>query len=104
MVEPEKSEDAELVGQQPVVTWTTWIDPGVSSGVVTGHYSEVEPYARDAFWQIEGGVDGFLEWHEGIQAAAVGGDETAQRVLGSQWGSECFIPLATAREIGRAHV
>lgn len=37
------------------------IDPGLSSGVTIGTYSETEPYQRTHAFQIEGGLKGFLE-------------------------------------------
>lgn len=40
------------------------IDPGLSTGIVLGHYTETEPYVQDAFWQVEEGLPGFLRWHE----------------------------------------
>lgn len=37
------------------------IDPGMSSAVVVGTYSDTEPYKMTHAFQIEGGVEGFLE-------------------------------------------
>lgn len=41
------------------------IDPGLSSGVIAGTYSDEEPFRVTHAFQIEGGVEGFLEsvWH-----------------------------------------
>lgn len=36
------------------------IDPGLSSGITIGTYSETEPYQRTHAFQIEGGLKGFL--------------------------------------------
>lgn len=44
------------------MTYILSIDSGLSTGWVLGRYSSVEPWARLAFGQIEGGVNGFLEW------------------------------------------
>lgn len=38
------------------------IDAGLSSGIVLGKFSDTEPFERVAFWQVEGGLAGFLEW------------------------------------------
>lgn len=37
------------------------IDPGMSTGVAVGTYSDTEPFKLTHFFQIEGGVEGFLE-------------------------------------------
>jgi len=37
------------------------IDPGMSSAVVIGTYSDTEPYKMTHAFQIEGGVEGFLK-------------------------------------------
>lgn len=37
------------------------IDPGKSSGVTVGTYSDTEPYKRTHAFQIEGGLVGFVE-------------------------------------------
>lgn len=38
------------------------IDPGRSSGAVLGAYSETEPWAPVAVWQVPNGAQGFIEW------------------------------------------
>lgn len=38
------------------------IDPGMESGIILGHYDDDTPYERDAFWQVDGGIDGFKAW------------------------------------------
>jgi hypothetical protein len=40
------------------------IDPGKSSGIFLGHYSDTEPLTRVAVWQVEGGMQGLLDWFE----------------------------------------
>lgn len=37
------------------------LDPGVSTGLICGTYSDTEPFKLTHFFQIEGGVEGFLE-------------------------------------------
>lgn len=37
------------------------IDPGVSTGIAIGTYSDTEPYKLTHYFQIPGGVEGFLE-------------------------------------------
>lgn len=37
------------------------IDPGMSTGLVVGTYSDTEPFKLTHFFQIEGGVEGFIE-------------------------------------------
>ena len=44
------------------MTYLLSIDPGVSTGVVLGHYHERCPYAPIGSWQVSGGVKGFLDW------------------------------------------
>lgn len=44
------------------MTYILAIDPGLSSGIVLGKFSTTEPFERVAFWQVEGGLAGFLEW------------------------------------------
>lgn len=44
------------------MTYILAIDPGLSSGIVLGKFSDTEPFERVAFWQVEGGLAGFLEW------------------------------------------
>lgn len=44
------------------MTYILAIDPGLSSGIVLGEFSPTEPFERVSFWQVEGGLAGFLEW------------------------------------------
>lgn len=44
------------------MTYILAIDPGLSSGIVLGKFSDTEAFERVAFWQVEGGLAGFLEW------------------------------------------
>lgn len=37
------------------------IDPGMSTGIAVGTYSDTEPFKLTHFFQIEGGVEGFIE-------------------------------------------
>jgi hypothetical protein len=46
-----------------------WIDPGKSTGVALGRFSDDTPYELIRAWQIPGGVRGFTEWwyaHAGL--------------------------------------
>ena len=38
------------------------IDPGLSTGIVSGFYSDTEPFTVEGIYQPEGGAQGFLEW------------------------------------------
>ena len=38
------------------------IDPGMSTGLIVGTYSDTEPFKLTHAFQIEGGVDGFIEF------------------------------------------
>lgn len=40
------------------------IDPGKSSGVIVGTYSDTEPFRVTHAFQIEGGVEGFVEFFD----------------------------------------
>ena len=42
------------------------IDPGVSTGVALFRYSDVEPATLEDKWQIEGGIEGFLDWFRDV--------------------------------------
>lgn len=44
------------------MTYILAIDPGLSSGIVLGKFSDTEPFERVAFWQVEGGLAGFIRW------------------------------------------
>lgn len=37
------------------------LDPGMSTGLAVGTYSDTEPFKLTHFFQIEGGVEGFIE-------------------------------------------
>lgn len=58
-------------------------DPGKSTGVVVGIYSDTMPWTLTEFWQIEGGLGGFLNWHS--QSHGWPHDKAI---------SERFVPLA----------
>lgn len=45
------------------MTYLLSIDPGLSSGLVLGEYTDDTPYKRLAYWQVAGGLSGFLEWY-----------------------------------------
>ncbi len=44
------------------MTYLLSIDPGMSTGIVSGWYSDTDPYVREEFWQVEGGLAGFRQW------------------------------------------
>lgn len=41
-----------------------WVDGGLSTGIALVSYSDTQPLKVEQVWQVEGGVDGFLEWWE----------------------------------------
>lgn len=65
------------------------IDPGMSTGIVFGQYTDTTPFQRTAFWQVEGGLTGlsqwwgFLRWYPSVT--------TVEYVV------EKFVPLPMAR-------
>lgn len=46
------------------MTYLLSIDPGLSTGIALGHYDAITPYERVAYWQVQGGLAGWLEWYE----------------------------------------
>ena len=40
------------------------IDPGLSTGITLGVYSDEVPYIRTHYWQVEGGTHAFCDWYE----------------------------------------
>lgn len=40
------------------------LDPGKSSGIALGYYDETLPYESHRVWQVENGLEGFLEWED----------------------------------------
>lgn len=78
------------------------IDPGLSTGIVLGHYTETEPYVRDAFWQVEEGLPGFKRWLK-VHWDVLGYwwfPEAAAETFGFPEPTvvvEQFVPLASAR-------
>ena len=44
------------------MTYLLSVDPGVSSGIVLGTYSETAPYRTVESWQVGGGLQGLLDW------------------------------------------
>lgn len=80
------------------------LDTGMSFGATLGSYSETEPYERLAFWQQDGGLDGFLEWldryhypDEGYGAWWDFPEAGIQRLQPTTFVVEKFVPLATDR-------
>lgn len=39
-----------------------WIDPGMSTGIALGTYSDDQPYTLEGTWQVGGGLRGLVEW------------------------------------------
>lgn len=60
-----------------------WIDPGRSTGIVWGSYSDTQPWTREGFAQIPDGVAGVVKW--------VSENKWSRKY---EWGSEKFIPLS----------
>ena len=44
------------------VTTLISVDPGKATGVAVGTFSDTEPYKLYEIYQIQNGVEGFLEW------------------------------------------
>lgn len=44
------------------MTYLLSFDPGKVTGITLGHYSDTKAYERDAFWAVQGGLEGFLGW------------------------------------------
>lgn len=40
------------------------LDPGKSSGIAFGYYGDRVPYESHRVWQVENGLEGFLDWYE----------------------------------------
>ncbi len=38
------------------------IDPGMRTGIILGYYSDLTAYERIDFWQIDGGLEGLIDW------------------------------------------
>lgn len=70
------------------MTYLLTIDPGMSTGITLGHYTESTRYERTQFWQVEGGLAGFRQWR----------DRYYRRKLG-RWTVVCekFVPLPAPR-------
>lgn len=45
------------------MTYLLSVDPGLMTGLVLGEYTDDTTYERLAYWQVSGGLGGFLEWH-----------------------------------------
>lgn len=45
------------------MTYLLTIDPGESTGITLGTYSDTEAYQRIMAWQFTGGLEGFEEWY-----------------------------------------
>lgn len=46
------------------MTYITWFDPGLSTGIVTGWFNEDSHYESRYIWQIPGGPQGLMDWLE----------------------------------------
>ncbi len=67
------------------MTYITWFDPGVSTGIITGWFDETHHYEPRYIHQVPGGQDGLIEWLDTV--GIMGKPE-----LGDIRGSEKFIP------------
>lgn len=61
--------------------YITWFDPGMSTGIVRGWFSETEHYEPDCIWQIGDGTRGLRAWLD-----------THPLPLGLIVGAEKFVP------------
>lgn len=41
---------------------TLWFDPGLSTGIVAGHFTDTDHWEPRGIWQVEGGFKGLDEW------------------------------------------
>lgn len=73
------------------MTYLVSIDPGMSTGVVLGEYDDTTPYKRLAYWQIEGGLNGLLDWLDEMDLDAMGGSRIAKYLNWAEWVSERFV-------------
>lgn len=76
------------------MTYLLAIDPGKSTGIVLGEYGDEQPWTRIGYWQVAGGIGGFLEWcfnHWSNTGIFWLNDETSMEVIGV---CERFIPLS----------
>lgn len=53
------------------MTYMLVIDPGRSTGIVLGHYTDSEPWSLVRAWQVPGGVIGFSDWYNDIQQKSI---------------------------------
>jgi hypothetical protein len=67
------------------VTYITWFDPGVSTGIVRGWFNEEHHYEPREMWQVPGGQEGLIEWLDDRGDWRFG-------FRGDIIGSEKFIP------------
>lgn len=44
------------------MTYITWFDPGVSTGIARGWFNEDSHYEPRAVWQVPGGQEGLMDW------------------------------------------
>lgn len=40
------------------------LDPGKSSGIALGYYDDTVAYEVHIVWQVENGLEGFIQWHD----------------------------------------
>ncbi len=38
------------------------LDPGFRTGIILGCYTDETPYERIEFWQVDGGLEGLIQW------------------------------------------
>lgn len=73
------------------MTYLLWIDPGMSTGVALGRYSDTKPYELVKAWQIPGGLVGFRDFFRSGQLLEPDiGDESVV-------GCEKFTPRPNAK-------
>ena len=64
------------------VTYLLWIDPGMSTGVALGRYSDTKPYELVKAWQIPGGLVGFRDFFRSGQLLEPEDDGPASAQIG----------------------
>ena len=66
------------------MTYITWFDPGVSTGIVTGWFNDTHHYEPRSVWQVPGGQEGLMGWLDKHPVES--------SLLWQTVGSEKFIP------------
>jgi hypothetical protein len=72
------------------------IDPGISTGVVLGHYDETVPYEVIGMWQFSGGLAGLMDFAYDHWSGFYGDWEVPNTYAGDSYEFICerFVPLS----------